>query len=242
MVTPTVKILVVESELVLSDLLTYTLLHAGFTVIQALDGASALDEFAREQPDLVIMALNLPDLDGLEVIKRMRLESEVPIIVLTVRHADDDVVASLEAGADEYVTKPFSARQLVARVQAVIRRAAGKAENMYHVGALSLNVESNEACWQDGSLIHLTPLETRLLRALMRTPDRVLIAEGLMMQVWGSGGATREMLKQLIYRLRKKIEPDPESLPLIETVRDIGYKLNTPEDDPNPPDAEQPIR
>ena len=233
MLTSTVKILIVENDLALSDLLSYTLLHAGFTVIQALDGASGLDEYAREQPDLVILALNLPDLDGLEVIKRIRLESEVPIIVLTIRNADEDVVASLESGADEYVTKPFSPRQLIARVQAVIRRAVGKAEKMYQVGTLSLFLESNKACWQDEPLIHLTPLETRLLRAFMRTPDRVLIAEGLMMQVWGSKGATREMLKQLVYRLRKKIEPDPASPSLIETIRDIGYKLNTPGERPD---------
>ena len=118
--------------------------------------------------------MNLPDLDGLEVIKRIRLESKVPIIVLTVRDADDDVVASLDAGADVYVTKPFSQRQMIARVQAVILRATGIAEKMYQVGSLSLYVELNKACWRDEALIHLTPLETRLLRGLMRTPDRVL--------------------------------------------------------------------
>jgi DNA-binding response OmpR family regulator len=227
--TSTAKILIVENELRLSDLLTFTLMQAGFTVIQALTGLSALQEFSREQPDLVILALNLPDLDGLEVIKRIRLESEVPIIVLTVRDADDDVVASLEAGADEYVTKPFSSRQMIARVQAVMRRATGIAEKMYHVGSLSLYVESNKACWRDESLIHLTPLETRLLRALMRTPDRVLTADSLIVHVWGSEGATREMLKQLVYRLRKKIEFNPKSPTLIETIPNIGYQLNTPQ-------------
>jgi DNA-binding response OmpR family regulator len=228
--TSTAKILIVENELRLSDFLSIALLRAGFIVIQALDGLSALEEFSREQPDLVILALNLPDMDGLEVIKRIRLESEVPIIVLTVRDADDDVVASLEAGADEYVTKPFSPRQMIARVQAVMRRASGIVEKMYHVGSLSLYLESNKACWRDESLIHLTPLETRLLRALMRTPDRVLTAESLIVHVWGAEGATREMLKQLVYRLRKKIEPAPEVPTLIETVPNIGYQLNTPKD------------
>lgn len=228
--SPAAKILIVENELTLSDLLTFTFLRAGFTVIQALDGLSALEEFSQEQPDLIILALNLPDLDGLEVLKRMRLESDVPIIVLTVRDADEDVVASLEAGADEYVTKPFSPRQMVARVRAVLRRTAEIPEKMYHVGPLSLDLEFNETCWRDEAIIHLTPLETRLLRALMRNPDRVLTAESLMVHVWGAGGASREMLKQLVYRLRKKLETYPEAISLIETIPNIGYKLNTPPD------------
>ncbi len=228
--TSTAKILIVENELTLADLLAFTLRRAGFIIIQAPDGLSALEEFNRAQPDLIILALNLPDLDGLEVLKRIRIEADVPIIVLTVRDADDDVVAALEAGADEYVTKPFSPRQMVARVRAVLRRTAGKPENMYHVGSLSLDLEFDEACWGGQSPIHLTPLETNLLRALMQTPERVLPVESLIVHVWGARGATRDMLKQLVYRLRKKIEPNPEAPSLIETIPYIGYKLNIPPD------------
>lgn len=224
---PSAKILIVESELTLADLLAFTLRRAGFTVTQAPDGLAALVEFYRAHPDLIILALNLPDLDGLEVIKRFRIESSVPIIVLTVRDADDDVVAALEGGADEYVTKPFSPRQMVARVRAVLRRAAGSPEKMYHVGLLALDLELDEASWGDQPPIHLTPLETSLLRVLMQTPDRVLPAECLITNVWGLQGATQDTLKQLVYRLRKKIEPHPGSHALIETIPNIGYKLNT---------------
>lgn len=226
----TAKILLVENELTLSDLLAFILQRAGFTIIQAPDGFSALEQFTRAKPDLIILALNLPDVDGLEVLKRIRIEADVPIIVLTVRDANEDVVAALEAGADEYVLKPFNPRQMVARVRAVLRRAAGQPEKMYHVGSLSLDLELDEAHYGDKSPIHLTPLETSLLRILMLTPERVLPAESLIAHIWGAEGATRSMLKQLVYRLRKKLETKPDAPPLIETIPFIGYRLNIPSD------------
>jgi len=229
-VTPAAKILIVENEVTLADLVSFVLRRAGFTVIHARHGHSALEEFTHAQPDLIILALNLPDMDGVEVLKRIRIESGIPIIVLTVRDADDDVVAALEAGADEYITKPFSPRQMVARVRAVLRRAVGEPEQMYHVGSLSLDFEFSEACWGDEAPIHLTPLETKLLRAFMQTPERVLPVDTLIIRVWGAEGATQNMLKQLVYRLRKKIEPHPKAPSLIVTIPYIGYKMHIPTD------------
>lgn len=223
------KILIVDDDLALADVLAFTLRRGGFEVSLAHDGLAALDEFSREQPQLVILAWNLPYLDGLEVCTRLRAESEVPIIMLTVRDADDDVIAALEAGADEYITKPYSPRQLVARVRAVLRRAAGEGQGrILNAGPLNLNLERREARWRDCPVIHLTRLEARLLGTLMQNADQILPTGSLIVHVWGPGGATRDMLKQLVYRLRNKVEPDPEEPTLIETIPSTGYTLNTP--------------
>lgn len=231
------KILIVDDDLALADVLAFTLRRSGFEVSLAHDGLAALDEFFREQPQLVILDWNLPYLDGLEVCTRLRAESDVPIIILTVRDADDDVVAALEAGADEYVTKPYSPRQLVARARAVLRRAVGEGQRRILIaGPLTLNLERREAQWRGGPSIRLTRLEARLLGTLMQNADQVLPAGSLVAHVWGPGGATRDMLKQLVYRLRHKIEPDPAAPTLIETIPSTGYTLNTPKTGAERPD------
>jgi DNA-binding response OmpR family regulator len=222
------KVLVVDDDLALADVLAFTLRRAGFEVVLAHDGSSALEEYSRDAPDLIILDWNLPDLDGLEVCTRIRSESNVPIMMLTVRNVDDDVVAALEAGADEYVTKPYSPRQLVARARAVMRRVSGEPELILDSGPLSLDLERREVRLYNGDPIHLTRLETRLLRALMQSQNRVLPTESLILRVWGPEGATTDMLKQLIYRLRNKIESDPGVPPLIETIPSTGYILNIP--------------
>lgn len=224
------KVLVVDDDLALADVLAFTLRRAGFEVTLAHDGLSALEEFNREKSDLIILDWNLPYLDGLEVCTRIRSESNVPIIMLTVRNVDDDVVAALESGADEYVTKPYSPRQLVARSRAILRRVSGEPETTLHSGLISLDLERHEVQLQNEAPIHLTRLETRLLRALLQSPNRVLPSESLILRVWGPEGATTDMLKQLIYRLRKKIDPDLGSPPLIETIPNTGYVLNIPTD------------
>ncbi len=226
------KILVVDDDLALADVVAFTLRRAGFEVTLAHDGLGALEQCASEQPDLVVLDWNLPHLNGLEVCARVRAESNVPIIMLTVRGADDDVVAALEAGADDYVTKPFSPRQFVARARAVLRRATGEPEGILRAGSLSLDPERHEAQWDGRSAIHLTRLETRLLQALMQNASWVLTPESLIARVWGPQGASRPMLKQLVYRLRNKIEPEPGVPVLIETIPDAGYVLNIPPDEP----------
>lgn len=221
-------ILVVDDDLELADVIAFTLRRSGFVVLLAHDGLTALEIFQRDQPDLMVLDWGLPRLDGLDVCREVRGLSTIPIIMLTVRSLDDDVVAALEAGADEYVTKPFSPRQLVARVRATLRRAADVSQGPLCAGPLMLDLDRGEAAWQGQPPLHLTRLETRLLEVLIQNADQVLSVESLIVRVWGPGGATREMLKQLVHRLRVKIEHDPAMPAVIETIPNIGYVLNTP--------------
>lgn len=214
------KILIVEDDLSLSDILAFTLRRAGFEAVLVYDGEAALEKWSSEQPDLILLDLNLPKLSGLEVCRRIRAEDNTPIIILSVRGGDEDVVKGLELGADDYIVKPFSPSQLVARVRAVLRRAGtevtpGKLE----VGGFALLRERHELQRMGQPPVRLTPLETRLVEALMLNAGRVLTSERLITAVWGVDGGDRAMLKQLVYRLRAKFD-DP--LP-IETVPGIGY-------------------
>ncbi|MGE5124214.1 MAG: response regulator transcription factor [Acidobacteriaceae bacterium] len=222
------KILVVDDDLALSDVLAFAIRRAGFEVANAHDGLTALDKFAAERPDLIVLDWGLPRLDGLEVCTRIRNDSDIPIIMLTVRDSDDDVIAALEAGADEYIVKPFSPRQLIARVRALLRRVVREPQEMLQAGPLAFDAERREVRIGEASPIRLTHLETRLLRALMQNPDRVLNNDSLILRVWGPEGATNEMLKQLVYRLRNKLETEPGAPSLIETIPNAGYVLNIP--------------
>ena len=224
------KILIVDDDLALADVLAFTMRRAGFDILLAHNGRDALECYSRERPDLLVLDWVLPYLDGLEVCRRLRADSNVPILMLTVRHSDDDVVAALEAGADEYITKPFSPRQLVARVRALLRRVIGESSEILRSGPLSLNVERHELFWEGQPPIRLTRLETRLLQALLQNPGSVLSTEGLILRVWGPEAATSEMLKQLVYRLRNKL--GSSSPTLIETIPNTGYVLNPPIDRP----------
>lgn len=222
------KILIVDDDLALADVLAFTMRRAGFDVLLAHTGREALECNARERPDVLVLDWMLPYLSGLEVCRHVRAESNVPILMLTVRSADDDVVAALEAGADEYITKPFSPRQFVARVRALIRRTIGESDKVLRSGSLSLNVERHELFWKGLPVIHLTRLETRLLQALLQNPGSVLPTESLILRVWGSDAASSEMLKQLVYRLRRKM--GAEFPAVIETIPNSGYVLNIPTD------------
>lgn len=228
------KILVVEDDLSLSDVLSFTLRRAGFNVITAHDGLGALDAWQENNPNLIVLDLNLPKLDGMGVCRRIRAQSDVPIIMLTVRSSDEDVVQGLESGADDYVVKPFSPGQLVARVRAVLRRIDTAFAPTELVSAhFILDRSRNEVQRLDQPPIRLTPLEAQLLEALMLSAGQVLTAETLIDAVWGAEGGDRAMLKQVVYRLRNKIEPNPSQPTIIETVPGIGYALvarrdNTP--------------
>jgi DNA-binding response OmpR family regulator len=228
------KILIADDDLALSDVLAFSLRRAGYDIALAHDGRQAIERYRRELPDLIVLDWMMPYIDGLEVCTRIRAESNVPIVMLTVRNADDDVITALEAGADEYITKPFSPRQLIARIQAILRRTGSERIETLRAGSLSLNVERHEAYWDNRGTFHLTRLETRLLQALIQNTGNVLTNESLILRVWGPEGATNEMLKQLVYRLRNKLEPDPNSPSLIETVPNAGYSLRAPESSPGP--------
>lgn len=220
------KALLVEDDLALSDVIAFTLRRAGFDVVTAYDGQAGLVAWELEIPDLVILDLNLPRLDGLTVCRRIRAQADTPIIMLTVHGSDDAVVAGLEIGADDYIVKPFSPTQLVARARAVLRRAGVPAmPSVLEAGGLTLDRTRSEVQRAGQPPIRLTPLETRLLETLMINPGRVVSTDTVIRAVWGAEGADRTMLKQLVYRLRAKIEPDPTHPTLIETIPGIGYAL-----------------
>ncbi len=222
------KVLVVDDDRVLADVVAFALRREGFQVIQAYDGASALQRWAEEMPDLVVLDVNLPKLDGFTVLQRIRRDSDVPIIMLTVRSEDEDVVHGLELGADDYIAKPFSPRQLVARANAVLRRSAQLPIHApRQVGYLHLSPTTREVIVGEGEPIALTPLEGRLLDYLMINAGQVLTFDSLIDHVWGPAGADRDMLRQLIRRLRSKLEPDPARPRYILTTPGLGYSLES---------------
>ena len=221
--------LVVDDDRILADLVAFTLRQEGFQVSLAYDGQSALQKWRDEQPDLIVLDLNLPKVDGFTVCRRIRAEADTPIIMLTVRGEEDDIVRGLELGADDYITKPFSPRQLVARVKAVLRRAGEKHVPAVHrVGELTLDASRRELRIGPDKTIFLTPLENRLLRYLMINAGHVLTSEVIITHVWGSEGGDQDMLRQLVSRLRRKIEPDPAQPTYIENVPGLGYGLVIP--------------
>jgi DNA-binding response OmpR family regulator len=233
------KALIVDDDRVLADVLAFTLRREGFQVIQAYDGEAALEHWADDRPDLIVLDVNMPRLDGFAVCRRIREQDNTPIILLTVRGEEDDIVHGLELGADDYITKPFSPRQLVARAHAVLRRA-GKAAvpAIRQVGDLVLDPSRRELVVTGGEPVSLTALEARLLDYLMLNAGHVLTAEAIIDHVWGPEGGDRDMLRQLVHRLRTKlaqaVEPsqaemaDDSSLPWIETVPGLGYGLSIP--------------
>jgi DNA-binding response OmpR family regulator len=235
------KALVVDDDRVLADVVAFTLRREGFEVVRAFDGEAALQQWAEEQPDLIVLDVNLPKLDGFAVCQKIRQQADTPILLLTVRDEEDDIVRGLELGADDYITKPFSPRQLVARAQAIMRRAGKKpAPAIRQVGQLTLDPSRREIrLGQDSEAISLTPLESQLLDYLMLNVGHVLTNEAIIEHVWGPEGADRDMLRQLVHRLRGKItraipseqadsSPDKfdAELPRIETIPGLGYGLS----------------
>jgi len=222
------KALVVDDDRVLADLTAFALRRAGFDVIQAFDGEVALRRWEAEQPDLIILDVNLPRVDGFTVCRRIRAVAATPIIMLTVRDKEDDIVRGLNLGADDYMAKPFSPRQLVARSLTVLRRA-GKtlAPSVRQAGSLSFDSSRREVRRGDKPPVTLTPLEGRLLDLLLTNAGQILPSETIIDQVWGPEGGDRDMLRQLVRRLRARIEPDPAHPTLIETIPGLGYGLKT---------------
>jgi DNA-binding response OmpR family regulator len=217
-------ILLVDDEEAVQKLLTYPLQQEGFRVLQAGDGEEALRRFEAEHVDLVVLDLMLPRLDGLEVCRRLRAQSTVPIIMLTARDDELDKVVGLELGADDYITKPFSIREFRSRVRALLRRAAlppdGGNRDVIAVGGLAIDL-SQRLVELDGRRIDLTYVEFELLRALVAKPGRVFSRQALLQGLWGDY-AYREprTIDVHIRHLREKLG-DPE---LIQTVRGVGYR------------------
>jgi two-component system response regulator RegX3 len=222
------KVLVVDDEPSLVEALEFALAEEGFEVVAAYDGEASLKAFERERPDLVVLDLMLPALSGTEVCKRIRTRSSTPIIMLTARDSEVDKVVGLEVGADDYVTKPFSMRELIARVKAVLRRSGedhaddGK---VVEVSGVRVDPERYEVSVR-GQTTELPPKEFSLLELLVRNAGRVLTRELLIDRVWGADyvGDTKT-LDVHIKRLRGKVEHDPHDPQLIQTVRGVGYKF-----------------
>ncbi len=224
------KILIVDDEPPIVDVLSYNLKQANYEVLVAWDGEQALDLARREQPDLVILDLMLPRLDGLEVCRILRRERDVPIIMLTARDAEVDRVVGLELGADDYVVKPFSVRELMVRVKNVLRRTAPRPEetapDAIQVGALMVDAARHEA-YLGAVELELTTLEFELLHTLARHAGRVLSREQLLEQVWGyEYHGDLRVVDAVVKRLRAKLRQAAPNTEMIITVRGVGYKLS----------------
>ena len=224
------KILIVEDEASFSEALAFLLGKEGFEVTVAEDGQQAVDKFAKEGADLILLDLMIPIISGIEVCRIIRSSSQVPIIMLTAKDAEIDKVVGLELGADDYVTKPYSSRELIARIKAVLRRGiideSIDGENGVHtVAGIKLDIGKHQVTI-NGEVVALPLKEFELLEFLMRNAGRVLTRSQLIDRVWGGDyyGDTKT-LDVHIKRLRAKIETDPANPVLIQTIRGLGYKL-----------------
>jgi DNA-binding response OmpR family regulator len=223
------RILVVDDEPRYVWAIRVNLEARGYTVLTAANGQKAVELVAGKTPDLVILDVRMPHLDGLEACQRIRQFSTVPILMLTAAAEDTDKVKGLDAGADDYLTKPFSAEELLARVRAALRRSEFAASRdggpIFESGGLRVDL-ARQQVFVDGDEVELTPTEYRLLREMVGSAGRVLVPDRLLERVWGLGceGEYR-LLRQVVHRLRQKIEPDPQNPRYILTRRGIGYLL-----------------
>ena len=220
------KILVVDDERKIVDIVKAYLEREGYQVIVAYEGKSALELVRKQHPDLVVLDLMLPEISGWDICRTLRKESDVPIIMLTARDETTDKIVGLELGADDYVTKPFDPKELVSRVRAVLRRAAGIVEPKAILNIADLSVDVGKRLVRRGSeIIELTPIEFEILKALVESPGRVYSRMQLLDRVQGDTyeGYDRT-IDSHIKNLRKKIEPDPDHPKYIITVYGIGYK------------------
>jgi DNA-binding response OmpR family regulator len=224
------RILVVDDEADIRGLTRELLERAGHTIDEAPDGRTALRTLFAQRPDLVVLDVTMPELDGWQTLARIREVSDVPVLMLTARGAELERVRGLTGGADDYVTKPFGRQELVARVQALLRRSGGAREiaEAYADELLSIDF-GRAAVAYAGRAVRLTPLEFRLLAAFVRHPDQVLSPEQLLQLVWSDTfGVSRDQVKLYVGYLRRKLDPnDPASVP-IETVRGFGYRYKRP--------------
>jgi two-component system, OmpR family, response regulator RegX3 len=226
---PVARILMVEDEEALADSVRYNLEREGYAVTVAADGRRALERFRAESPALVILDLMLPEMSGLDVCRAMRAESDVPIIIVTAKDAEADKVTGLELGADDYVTKPFSVRELISRVRANLRRSRMRAEalsdDVLTGGPVEMDVSRHEVR-VGGDAVAFPPKEFELLETLLRRKGRLLTRDFLIEEIWGHDyyGDTKT-LDVHVKRVRRKIERDPHHPAHLLTVRGLGYKF-----------------
>jgi two-component system, OmpR family, KDP operon response regulator KdpE len=219
------RVLVVDDEIAIQRFLRVALNGEGFIVLEAATGQDALVALALERPDLVLLDLGLPDMDGVEVTRRLREWSQIPVIILSVREQETDKIAALDAGADDYLTKPFGVGELLARIRTVLRRQmSGSSEPIFALGGLKVDL-ANRLVTVDEREVQLTPTEYDLLRALVTLAGKVLTNHQLLHQVWGEGYNDLHILRVNISNLRRKIEPDPSRPTYIHTESGVGYRL-----------------
>ncbi|MBP2366025.1 MtrAB system response regulator MtrA [Pseudonocardia parietis] len=222
------RVLVVDDDPALAEMLTIVLRGEGFETAVVSDGTRALPAVRDTQPDVVLLDLMLPGMNGIDVCRAIRAESGVPIVMLTAKSDTVDVVLGLESGADDYVVKPFKPKELVARIRARVRRNDAEPAEQLSIGEIDIDVPAHQVT-RGGSPIALTPLEFDLLVALARKPRQVFTREVLLEQVWGYRHAADTRLVNVhVQRLRSKVERDPERPEVVLTVRGVGYKAGPP--------------
>ena len=225
------RILVIDDDDDIRTLVVELLRRAGLEVDEASDGRAGLRSLHQSSPDLVLLDVSMPDLDGWQTLERIRDLSDIPVMMLTARGAELERVRGLQAGADDYLVKPFGRQELVARVQALLRRARSGGEDRQEAyGDERVTIDfAQRAVTYDGREVALTPLEFKLLAAFVRHPRQVLSREQLLELVWGNAyGVSGDQVKLYVGYLRRKLDPDqPDRVP-IETVRGFGYRYQTP--------------
>jgi two-component system KDP operon response regulator KdpE len=222
------RVLVVDDEQAIRRFLRVTLSSQAYEVVEATSGQEALSDAATHKPDIVILDLGLPDIDGVEVTRLLRQWTQIPIIILSVRGSERDKIAALDAGADDYLTKPFGVGELLARLRAALRRAAQTtSEPVFTSGSLKVDL-ARRLVSVSGREVQLTPTEYELLRVLVTHAGKVLTHHHLLREVWGTEyGEEFHMLHVNISNLRRKIEPDPARPQFIITESGVGYRLRT---------------
>jgi len=218
-------VLVVDDEIAIRRFLRVALSGEGFSVSEAATGQEALLAMTREHPDLVSLALGLPDLSGLEITKRLREWTQIPVIILSVHDQEQEKIAALDAGADDYLTKPFGMGELLARMRAALRRQLpGSQQPVFQLGNLKVDL-SSRLVTIDETEIQLTPTEYDLLRTLVQYSGKVITNHQLLRLIWGEGYDDLHILRVNISNLRSKIEPDPSRPTYIHTEPGVGYRL-----------------
>lgn len=219
------RVLIVDDEIAIRRFLHIALNGQGFIVREAANGQEAIRVLMAEPSDVVILDLGLPDLDGVEVIRRLREWTQVPVIILSVREQEEDKIAALDAGADDYLTKPFGMGELLARMRVVLRRQKpGASEPIFHLGDLTVDL-ANRLVSVNNETIQLTPTEYEILRVLVTHAGKVLTNRHLLRQVWGEGYDDMHILRVNVSNLRHKLEPDPSRPTYIHTEPGVGYRL-----------------
>ena len=231
MMVKAATILVVDDEPQIRRVMRATLTAEGYVIVEAHDGREALEKFLSERPDLIILDMNMPGVDGVEACREIRSSSTVPIIMLTVRSAEKDKVRALDAGADDYVVKPFGIQELLARIRATLRRSSGE-ESAEAVSSRDLNLDfEKRVITVRGKPVHLTPKEFELLRHLVANAGKPVSHRRLLQAVWGPDyGEETESLRVVVNQLRKKIEIDPAEPKYILTEPWVGYRFVLPQE------------